>query len=51
MQTREGLKITGVGLCLVLAAFHTASAQIDLRIETPKTAYLQFFPNSFYRPN
>jgi hypothetical protein len=47
MQIRKGLKITGVGLCLVLAAFHTASAQIDLRIETPKTAYLQFSPIPF----
>lgn len=36
-----------LGLGLSLATRQTAQAQIDLRIETPKTAYLQFSPIPF----
>jgi len=47
MQIRMGTKIWEAGLWLLLAALSSANAQIDLRIETPKTAYLQFSPIPF----
>ncbi|NBR71552.1 MAG: hypothetical protein EBQ51_02805 [Verrucomicrobia bacterium] len=47
MQTIPGVKIFGIGIVLTSCSVVQALAQVDVRLETPKAAYLQFSPIPF----
>lgn len=47
MQTIPGVKIFGIGMVLTSCSVVQALAQVDVRLETPKAAYLQFSPIPF----